>query len=136
VRFAIASNKRLESTGMIEPEGLLDSDLPTWELAKLLASSKSSNTELAARIGRSRTYVGKLRLAWRRACPSLRQAWVEDKVSLDVAKRIANIGDGAEQSRALAEYLRFSSGQSRWAKSRAQKALKKREQLLKEEGLK
>jgi hypothetical protein len=98
-------------------------DLPTYELAELLESIPESNAELAKKLGRSRTYVSKMRSTRRRACPSLLRAWKENKLAFDVVKRLAKIKDKKEQARALTEYLRTTKGKTRAAKGEARKTL-------------
>lgn len=104
--------------------GLSDAkNLSTYALAELLESIPESNEKLAERIGRSRTYVSKLRVTWRRACPSLRRAWAADELAYDMVKRIASIDDGPEQSRALTAYLSATRGRGRKARSKARAVL-------------
>lgn len=98
-------------------------DLSTYELAELLESIPESSAELAKKVGRSRTYVSKLRLTWRRACPSLRRAWKENLLAFDVVKRLSAISDGPEQSRALSAYLRATKRNTRAARGQARAAL-------------
>jgi hypothetical protein len=98
--------------------------LPTHELAKLIDSIPESNAAIARELGRSRTFVSRLRSAWRGACPSLRAAWQEGAIAFDVVKLIAPMS-GPEQSRALTKYIKATKGRTRAAKAPARAVLEK-----------
>jgi hypothetical protein len=97
-------------------------DLPTHELAKLIDSIPESNAAIARELGRSRTFVSRLRQAWWWACPSLRLAWESGMVAFDVVKLIANM-PRPEQPRALQKYIKATKGRTRAAKAEAREAL-------------
>jgi hypothetical protein len=97
--------------------------LSTYAIAELLETIPESSAVLSKRIGRSRTYVSKLRSTWRGACPSLLKAWQADALSYDMVKRIATIGDKSEQAKALAAYLKAIKGKTRAAKGEARKTI-------------
>lgn len=101
-------------------------DLPTYELAELLESIAESSAELAKRLGRSRTYVSKMRSTWRKACPSLLAAWKADELSYDMVKRISTINSSTEQAKALAAYQKATKGRTRAAKGEARRAMESR----------
>jgi phosphoenolpyruvate carboxylase len=98
-------------------------NLSTYEIAELLETIAESSTKLAERIGKSRTYVGKMRTAWRYACPSLKKAWQADELSYDMVKRIATIGSKTEQAKALAAYLKAIKGRTRVARGEARREI-------------
>jgi len=98
--------------------------LSTYELAELLESIPESSAELAKRLGRSRTYVSKMRGTMRAACPSLLKAWKENKLSYDMVKRISRINSATEQARALTAYLKATAGKTRAARGKARAVIK------------
>jgi hypothetical protein len=111
--------------------GPIDSKgLSTFELAELLESIPESSAVLAKRLGRSRTYVSKMRSTMRNACPSLLTAWKGGELAYDVVKTLARIDDAREQSRALIAYTEATRGRTRAAKGEARAAAQEKADRL------
>ena len=98
--------------------------LSSYELAELLDSIPESNATIARELGRSRSFVSRLRAAWRRARPALRRAWKAGDIPFEVVQLIAP-KSGPEQARALVRYLKSTKGRTRAAKAEARAELEK-----------